>query len=108
MKDLTNETTIRDGIWNTGTEIHPELAIKNLFVVTNLFLHQMLRENIKDEGVNSSKDLISTVLHLNEHVLKKNILRSEATPKVLYPNFISPNSNSARKLETKPYISLET
>ena len=105
---MANATTIRDGIWNTGNEIHPELVIKNLFVVTNLFLHQMFRETIKDEGVNSSKDFISIVFNLHEHVLKKNILRSEATPKEVYLNFISLNSNSTQKLENKPYISLET
>lgn len=112
MKDLTNATTIRDGIWNTGDEIHPGLVIKNLFDVTNLFLHQMFRETIKNEEVNSSKEFISIAFNLHEHVLMKNILRSEATPKVVYLNFISfinfINSNSTQKLENKPNILLET
>lgn len=73
-----------------------------------MVLHQMVIENIKDDGVNSSEVFVSIVLNLHEQLHKKSILRYEATPKVAYPNFVTLNSTSAQKLKKKPCILLET
>lgn len=49
---------------------------------SSMVLHQMVIENIKDDGVNSSEVFVSIVLNLHEQLHKKSILRYEATPKV--------------------------